>query len=93
MQPCTLAVLRVMNKVPNDGMHILGLILGIEHATIERLRQNNMNNEFLMQIVITWLNTGKATWKIFIEALKNKLIGLQSLANNAISIAYSNSNN
>ena len=61
----------------------LALLIGVSQAEYSRIVANNPNDVMKQQkqIVISWLNAGKASWAILVAALRDPLIGMDAIAN------------
>ena len=55
----------------------LSILLGIDNAAMQRIRQNKPGDALDQQkaIIMAWLNTGKASWAILVGALRHKIVG------------------
>ena len=77
-------VLKVLKETQNIAdWGTLSLLLGIDNADVQRIRQNNPGASFNQQtaIIMAWLNKGKASWAALISALRSDLIGRGADAN------------
>ena len=61
----------------------LALLIGVSQAEYDRIVANNRNDVMRQQkqIVISWLNAGKASWAILVAALRDKLVRMAAIAN------------
>ena len=55
---------------------ILSLLLGVEEADVQRIRQGNPGESLVQQkaIIMAWLNKGSASWAMLVGALRNSLV-------------------
>lgn len=81
-----LKVLKAIITVPIEKWQFLGLLLGLEQSIVRQMSMECGNDfdTFKMNFVTTWLNTGNATWKDLINALKDELVGQNAVANNIV---------
>ena len=56
--------------------NILSLLLGVEDADVQRIKQDNPGESLDQQnaIIKAWLNKGSASWAILVAALRDSLI-------------------
>ena len=61
----------------------LALLIGVSQAEYDRIVTNNHSDvrKQQKQIVISWLNAGKASWAILVAGLRDDLVGMDAIAN------------
>ena len=79
----TIPVLEAIIEVTD--WYSLGLKLGIPHHQLERIRIDGHNeNARQRNMIISWLETGHASWSSLVEALKSPLIKKEMIAKQII---------
>ena len=63
--------------------NILSLLLGVEDADVQFIRQDNPGASPVQQkeIIMAWLNKGSASWAMLVGALRHDLIKREADAN------------